>query len=173
MWQVDGCQPHITTSASPSFDAPSPSSLSSALDSSLSPVARHDRSTPRSSPSTHYTDPEKFQRHQKSTDSEPEIFQSTSEPSISSPEYDDFPDYRNDQFNPVSMYNPFPPLLPSVMQPHAVLYPNYDSYLGPVGEQYSQYLHAPYIPQQPLQMLSQEQQIDLMENLENTGLGKR
>ena len=36
-----------------------------------------------------------------------------------------------------------------------------------IGDQYSQYLHAPYIPQQLPQPLNQETQIELMKNLEN------
>ena len=39
-----------------------------------------------------------------------------------------------------------------------------------LGEQYSQYLHAPYIPQQPLRTLNQEEQVELMKNLENTNI---
>ena len=70
--------------------------------------------------------------------------------------------------NPDSLYNPFPSMLSH--QPY--LTPPYtDSQsLGFFGEQYSQYLHAPYVPQQPLLTLNQEQQMELMRNLEMDGI---
>lgn len=40
-------------------------------------------------------------------------------------------------------------------------------FLDAIGDQYSQYLHAPYVPQQPPQSLNQEQQVELMTTLEN------
>ena len=47
---------------------------------------------------------------------------------------------------------------------------NEEYYLGTIGDAYSQYLHTPYIPNQPLQSLNEEQQIELMSNLEKNSL---
>ena len=49
-------------------------------------------------------------------------------------------------------------------------FPDEAIYMGTIGDQYSQYLHAPYSPHQPLQSLSQEQQVELMTNLEKSGV---
>ena len=91
--------------------------------------------------------------------------------------FQDFP------FDPKSLHNTLPIGFPNLHNPGygvapqfpgntAFYIPNQDEdfYLGTIGDQYSQYLHAPYIPHQPLQSLSQEQQIELMTNLEKTGL---
>ena len=78
--------------------------------------------------------------------------------------------YQHASFNPASLYNSFPPASSS-NQPNSVMQHDYGQYLGSIGEQYSQYIHAPYIPQQPLQMLNQQQQMELMRILENDGLG--
>ena len=90
-------------------------------------------------------------------------------------------------FNPSSLYNTFPTVLPGLQHwdpgyaegprpvgNSAFYMPSQDEefYLGTIGDQYSQYLHAPYIPHQPLQSLSQEEQIELMTNLEKTGLSE-
>ena len=70
--------------------------------------------------------------------------------------------------DPDSLYNPFPSMLSH--QPY--LTPPYSGSqnLGSFGEQYSQYLHAPYVPHQPLLTLNQEQQMELMRNLEMDGI---
>ena len=88
-------------------------------------------------------------------------------------------------FDPNSVYNTLPTAFPDFQQysqgygglPGFMGNPTYympskdeNLYLGIIGDQYSQYLHAPYAPHQPLQTLSQEQQIELMTNLEKTGL---
>ena len=138
------------SSISSSLDASTPSSQSSPLSSSMNSAIRHHRLVPRSSPSTQRTDPERHGKHRRSPDSESESFQSSSEPSINPHDYDYFPEYQNDHFDETSLYNTFPPLLPSLMQPEAMTYSNSGSYLGPIGEQYSQYMHAPYVPQQAL-----------------------
>lgn len=79
--------------------------------------------------------------------------------------------YQPSALDPDSMYNSFFSMLP-VFQSHLTTDYSNGQYLGSIGEQYSQYLHAPYISQQPLQPLNQEQQIELMRNLENYGLGR-
>lgn len=50
----------------------------------------------------------------------------------------------------------------------ALAAPTFDPsyYLGSIGEQYSQYLHAPYNSEQAIQSLNEEQQIELMNSLE-------
>ena len=84
-------------------------------------------------------------------------------------------------FDPASFHNPFPSTLPGLQHwsasgptPPGAAYaiPQHDPefYLGSIGEQYSQYLHTPFITQQPLPTLSEEQQIELMRNLESNGL---
>jgi len=77
--------------------------------------------------------------------------------------------YHGSQYDQGSMYNPFPQSLPS-FQSFPSSQQNYSQYLGSIGDQHSQYLHAPYNSQQPLQTLNQEQQLELMRNLENDGL---
>ena len=75
--------------------------------------------------------------------------------------------YQEAPFNPDSMFNAFPQAFPALNS-----YPTSSNdpgrYLGLLGEQYSQYLHAPYVPHQPLRSLNQEEQVELMRNLENT-----
>lgn len=86
-------------------------------------------------------------------------------------------------FDPYSVYNTLPtPLIhtwnpgisPEFQPAHLGAYfaPQEEPglYFDTIGDQYSQYLHAHYIPQQPLQSLNQEQQFELMTNLEKTGL---
>lgn len=84
-------------------------------------------------------------------------------------------------FDPASFHNPFPSTLPGLQHwsapgatppgaAYAIPQHDPDFYLGSIGDQYSQYLHAPFIAQQPLQTLSEEQQIELMRNLESDGL---
>lgn len=79
-------------------------------------------------------------------------------------------------FDPTSIYNMFPSTLPGLQHwsapgvtPSGAAYaiPRHDNeyYLGSIGEQYSQYLHAPLMNQP--QMLSHAQQIELMSTLEN------
>lgn len=90
--------------------------------------------------------------------------------------------YSENAFDPNSLYNSFPSVLPGVQHWD----PNYTSsqlvpgqfvyaspqmeqrfWLGDFGEQYSQYMHAPYLPTPP-RSLSQEQQSELMQLLEET-----
>ena len=81
-------------------------------------------------------------------------------------------------FDPTSVYNVFPSTLPGLQHwsapgvtPSGAAYaiPRYDHeyYLGSIGEQYSQYLHAPFVTQ--TQMLSHAEQIELMRILEDDG----
>lgn len=84
-------------------------------------------------------------------------------------------------FDPNSFYNTFPSIMPGLQHwdpdfsspsatsnTLAMAAPMYDPsyYLGSIGEQYSQYLHAPYISEQAMQSLNQEQQSELMNSLE-------
>ena len=80
------------------------------------------------------------------------------------------PMYGSFSFDPMSMYNPFPSMDPQI-KAGISLRPDLSSHLSSVGEQYSQYLHAPYLSQFPLQALSQNQQMELMNDLESVGLG--
>ena len=88
-------------------------------------------------------------------------------------------------FDPRSIYNALPVNMPTFQHWNlgytedsqsagdSALYmrfPDEEIYMGTIGDQYSQYLHAPYFPHQPLQSLSQEQQVELMTNLEKTGV---
>ena len=78
--------------------------------------------------------------------------------------------YQAAPYDPDSLYNSFPSTLPP--QPHPTPQFSHNQNLGSIGEQYSQYLHAPYIPHQPLQTLNQAQQMELMKNLEIDGIEK-
>lgn len=78
--------------------------------------------------------------------------------------------YQTSPYDPDSPYNSFPSMLPH--QPHLTPQYSHSQNLGSFGEQYSQYLHAPYAPHQPLLTLNQEQQMELMRNLEKDGIGK-
>ena len=89
-------------------------------------------------------------------------------------------------FDPNSVYNTLPAVLPGLQHcdpglaevpgtmtadtPCFMASRDEDLYLGTMGDQYSQYLHAPYIPQHRLQSLNEEQQVELMTSLEKTGL---
>ena len=75
--------------------------------------------------------------------------------------------YQDASFNPGSMFNAFPQTF-SAVPPYQATANNSGQYLCAPGEQYSQYLHAPYMPQQPMRTLNQEEQFELMKNLENT-----
>lgn len=92
-----------------------------------------------------------------------------------------FPTYDDHSFDPASFYNPFPSALPSLQYwptpgsntpgtAYSLPLYDHDYYLGSIGDQYSQYLHANYVGQQPVQSLSQEQQVELMRSLESVGL---
>ena len=76
-------------------------------------------------------------------------------------------------YDATSPYNPLPsPLmyeqgLSTSQAPLSLAYHDQSYYLGSIGDQYSQYLHAQYIPQQPLDSLDLEQQTELMNNLES------
>lgn len=89
--------------------------------------------------------------------------------------------YDDHIFDPASFYNPFPSTLPSLehwLTPgsttsgaaYSLPLHDHEYYLGAIGDQYSQYLHANYVAQQPVQSLSQEQQVELMRSLESDGL---
>ena len=71
-------------------------------------------------------------------------------------------------YDPDSSYNSFPSVLSR--QPHTTSQSSYNQNLGAIGEQYSQYLHAPYVSRQPLLTLNEEQQMELMRNLEMDGI---
>ena len=85
-------------------------------------------------------------------------------------------------FDPNSSFNPLPlstPELPAWDTPFVesiprhlpdqipMGYPGQDFYLGSIGDQYSRYLHAQYMPQQPLESLNSRQQSELMNTLED------
>lgn len=96
--------------------------------------------------------------------------------------------YSSHFFDPASFFNPLPSTMPGMPQwsssastastaetiaatsGAAGSYPafDHDYYLGSIGDQYSQYLHAPYISQDPIQSLSQEQQYMLLQKIEST-----
>ena len=78
--------------------------------------------------------------------------------------------YQDSMFKPESFFNPFPQTFPEIQPYNNPFAYNDTQYLGNLGEQYSQYLHAPYMPQQPLRALNREEQAELMRNLENTPL---
>lgn len=88
-------------------------------------------------------------------------------------------------FDPTSPYNMIPSVVPGLQhwdpnysspsaQSNFLAYsmPPYDAnyYLASIGDQYSQYLQAPYIPQQPVQSLNEEQQSELLNFLEMRGI---
>jgi hypothetical protein len=90
--------------------------------------------------------------------------------------------YEESAFDPNSLYNPFPSVVPGVQHwdPNYTSAPNapgqfvYASpqmeqrcWLGEFGDQYSQYLHSPYLPNPP-RSLSKEEHVELMELLETT-----
>ena len=165
--------PSVEHSPVPSLrDVSTPRSLLDPLDSSLASTARQEGLAPRSSPGTQYIDPEKSQRHKRSPDSDLESSSANSAPSIESLEYGSFPRRQNGQFDLASLHASFPPFLSSAMQPDMILYPDFVSSTGPIGYQYSQYMHTPYLPQKPLVALSEQQQIELMQDLETVGLRK-
>lgn len=91
------------------------------------------------------------------------------------------PTYQDPSFDPNSVFNTIPSTLPGLQhwdpdfsapsEPAntlALAAPMYDPefYLGSIGEQYSQYLHTQYLPQQSMQRLNEEQQSELMNTLE-------
>lgn len=86
---------------------------------------------------------------------------------LQQPAIDFAPTYTTNSFVPISTYGPLTQGLPA-FQPHVFdTMPQALGQYSSIGDQYSQYLHAPYIPQQPLQPLDQETQIELMRNLEH------
>lgn len=73
-------------------------------------------------------------------------------------------------FNQSSGYDTFPLNLPD-LRPWALPAQRVpEQYLGFIGDQYLQYFHAPYVHHQPIRRLSQEEQMELMNNLETNGL---
>lgn len=75
-------------------------------------------------------------------------------------------DPRSSSYDPQSLFNPFPQVF-DTFQSFPCPNNGHGQYLGSMGEQYSQYFHAPYVPQQPFPSLGQEQWPDLMKTLEN------
>lgn len=105
---------------------------------------------------------------------QPQTFQNASQP----PAFEYTNPLEESAFDPTSVYNVFPSTLPGLQHwsapgvtPSGAAYaiPRYDHeyYLGSIGEQYSQYLHAPFVTQP--QMLNHAGQIELMRILENDG----
>ena len=89
--------------------------------------------------------------------------------------------YDDHTFDPASFYNPFPSTSPSLQhwstpgsntsgETYSLPLNDHEYYLGSIGDQYSQYLHTTYVAQQPVQSLSEEDQVRLMRNLESDGL---
>lgn len=96
--------------------------------------------------------------------------------------------YSSHVFDPASFFIPLPSTMPGMPQwsssastasttetiaatsGAAGSYPafDHDYYLGSIGDQYSQYFHAPYISQDPIQSLSQEEQHTLLQKIEST-----
>ena len=74
-------------------------------------------------------------------------------------------------FDPTSFYNEFPSMQAYSFQIETLTQPDPVDYLGSVGDQWSQYLHAPYVSSHPVYKLDQDQQTKLMHDLESTGLG--
>ena len=164
-----------TTHESPvslSLDVATSSCQSSPLKSSLESTSQHNGVYIRSSPGTQYTDVEGPGRYERSPDSESEPFHSMNDTGIKSGGYEYLPAYKDRHFDSASLYKSFPPLLSVPIQSDPMMYPSQDSHLGLIGDQYSQYMHAQYLPQQALQALSQEEQTELMQSLEDAGLGK-
>ena len=83
------------------------------------------------------------------------------------PSVDFAPTYTTSAYVPTATYNALPQVLPA-FEPElfGMTQQHYGQYSN-IGDQYSQYLHAPYVPQQPLQPLNQETQLELMRTLEN------
>ncbi|KAL6718094.1 hypothetical protein ACLMJK_004180 [Lecanora helva] len=168
------------------------SDISYVVDSSsskASPASLRDATTPPPLPSPFFSTP--YHDHQVSRSSsagyQQHLSPTLSTYSVSDPGMpNDFPNnvmpqmprqssfdyglvYQESPFNPDSMFNPFPQNFPVPQSNHASANDS-EQYLCYPGEQYSQYLHAAYMPQQPVQALNQEQQAQLMRNLENTPL---
>ena len=91
--------------------------------------------------------------------------------------------YQSTPFDPGSLYNTLPTTLthswnfglsplsqPAQFGAYFAPQEEAELYFDAIGDQYSHYLHAPYAPQQPSQSLNHEQQVELMTNLERTGL---
>ena len=71
--------------------------------------------------------------------------------------------------DPTSVFRGFPRKLPD-FQSSLVVQGDHEEYLGSIGDQFSHFLHTPYMDQQPLKTLNFEQQLELMNTLENDGL---
>lgn len=110
--------------------------------------------------------------HMSPTDSGPNLSDSGLSSSLSSivtphrSPFDYSLSYEEGPFDPSSMFNAFPQAFPA-LQPYPLL-SNGCGHLGSVGEQYSQYLQAPYVAEQPVRTLNQEEQMELMKTFENT-----
>jgi hypothetical protein len=96
-----------------------------------------------------------------------------------SPPFENNNTFEEIAFDPSSFHNPFPSILPGLQHwsapgampsgaAYAMPHHDHEYYLGSIGEQYSQYLHTPFVAQQ--HSLSHAEQIELMENLENNGI---
>ena len=148
----------------------SPPSVFSAASYSAPFSEHHEGLSSRMSPGTQNSDPDQSQSFKRSPDSEAESFISNSAPSIPSHDFIHSLQWQTDNFNPSSFHDSFPPPYSSNVLPDAILYPDDDQGLGPLTEHYSQYLHAQFNPQQPLQALSRQEQMKLMQDLEAVGL---
>ena len=119
--------------------------------------------------------------HRLAESSHPDLY--SSQPS-QYPHSHDTTTYHSTEFDPNSMYNSLPAAIPNAhswdldftalarvwpIDPYIVPHEDHEPYLDAIGDQYSQYLHAPYVPQHPLQSLNEEQQVELMTSLEKTG----
>ena len=154
-------------------DALTPPQLSSPGTLGASP--RSDHNAPRSSPAGYFQECDTLHRkpHPSPTFSDYSLTDSTLSSSYQSivtqqPPVDLAPTYQmTAAFAPITAYSSMPQSLPAFQPPiYTTTQKQYGQY-PPIGDQYSQYLHAPYVPQQPLQTLNQEGQMELMRSLEN------
>lgn len=173
------------TSPASSQDTTTPPLLPSPMAPQISP--HQDQNAPRSSPAGYFANHDNLRGKPRAspTPSDYSIADSTrsgtfsvSDSTLSGSYQDTLPQqpsmtpidaYQDSHFDQASMYNQSPQSLPA-FQCYPSPQQKYSQYLGSIGDQYSQYLHAPYIPQQPLKVLNQEQQLELMRNLEDNGL---
>ena len=158
----------------------SPASLPDALTppqtaspGTLNTSPRSDHNLPRSSATGYFQEDDSYRkRHRSPNFSDHSLSDSTLSGSSQSivPEptsIDLAPTYQTAAFAPIPSYRPVPQSLPAFQLPiYTTSQQQYGQY-PPIGDQYSQYLHAPYIPQQPLQTLNQEGQMELMKSLES------
>jgi len=168
-----------------------PPLLSSPSNVVSSNASRHEPPTARSSPFLNAIDADQASDQRTATSpARSELSFTESQRTLSSrmsisqqPSFQYTTAYPDTTFDPYSVYNTLPTPLIHTWNPG--ISPEFQSaqlgayftpqkepglYFDAIGDQYSQYLHAPYTSQQPLQSLNQEQQLELMTNLERTGL---